>query len=67
MEYLDHPNTVAFLVTTQDRNESWLRVKREELNKVWTDRDLLMHFLHDDVDFDELLEEQRCRSGSDDG
>lgn len=58
IEYLDHPNTVAFLVRTHDRNESWLRVKREELNKVWTDRDLLMHFLHDDVDFDELLEEQ---------
>jgi hypothetical protein len=58
MEYLNHPNTIAFLARPQGRNESWLRVKREELNKVWTDRDFLMHFYHDDVDFEELREEQ---------
>lgn len=58
MDYLNHPTTVAFLALPQGRNESWLRVKREELNKVWTDRELLMHFLHDDVDFEELRAEQ---------
>lgn len=58
MEYLNHPTTVAFLALHQGRNESWLRVKREEINKVWTDRELLMHFLHGDVDFEELLAEQ---------
>ena len=58
MEYLNHPTTVAFLEFPQGRNEAWLRVKREEVNKVWTDRELLMLFLHDDVVFEELREEQ---------
>lgn len=58
IEYLTHPDTVAFLTEPNGRNESWLRVKREEVNKVWLNKDLLLHFLHDEVDFDSLREEQ---------
>mmetsp|Transcript_15223 Transcript_15223/g.25318 ORF Transcript_15223/g.25318 Transcript_15223/m.25318 type:complete len:606 (-) Transcript_15223:223-2040(-) len=58
VEYLKHPDTIIFLTEQNGRNDSWLRVKREEVNKVWLDRELLLHFLSSDVDFDTLREEQ---------
>lgn len=64
IRYLDHPDTVAFLNELGGRDEAWLRVKRDEVNKVWVDKDLLLRFMHDEIDFQALRENQATNAES---
>ena len=54
LRYVQHPDTIGFLNSGDGRNPEWLRVKREEVERVWVDRSTLLSFLNGEVNFEVL-------------
>uniref|UniRef100_A0A7S1CZE4 Uncharacterized protein n=1 Tax=Cyclophora tenuis TaxID=216820 RepID=A0A7S1CZE4_CYCTE len=58
LSYVRDPKTEAYLNAEDGRNPEWRRVKREEIDKVWVDKEIILRFLGDSVNHDCLRAEQ---------
>lgn len=58
LRYLRDPATQTYLSADDGRNNEWLRVKREEIEKVWVDKEIILQFLTRNVDHERLRRDQ---------
>eukprot|EP00540_Astrosyne_radiata_P017329 CAMPEP_0116833806 /NCGR_PEP_ID=MMETSP0418-20121206/6643_1 /TAXON_ID=1158023 /ORGANISM="Astrosyne radiata, Strain 13vi08-1A" /LENGTH=359 /DNA_ID=CAMNT_0004463301 /DNA_START=282 /DNA_END=1358 /DNA_ORIENTATION=- len=62
LRYVRDPATVSYMYSPDHRNPEWLRVKKEEVEKVWVDKDIIMQFMQSDVDFQRLRTDQAANA-----